>query len=203
MTLTIGVLASTRGTDLQELIDLSEAGKLDVKIACVISDKKEAYALERARKHRIEAIFIDPKGKKRETFDKEAAALLEARGVKVVVLIGYMRLFSSWFVEKYRNRIMNIHPSLLPLFPGMDRSVHEEVLNAGVKITGCTVHFVDEGKDTGPIILQEAVPVLNGDTVDSLKDRVQAAEKRILPQAIRLFAGNRLVVEGNKVRILS
>lgn len=202
MTLRIGVLASTRGTDLQELIDLSEAGRLDAKIACVISDKQDAFALERARKHGIEAIFLDPKGKKRETFDREAAALLDARGVRLVVLIGYMRLFSAWFVEKYRNKIMNIHPSLLPLFPGMDRSVHEEVLNAGVKVTGCTVHFVDEGKDTGPIILQEAVPVLEGDTVDSLKERVQAAEKRILPRAIALFSQGKLAVEGTKVRVL-
>ncbi|MEM2136722.1 MAG: phosphoribosylglycinamide formyltransferase, partial [Candidatus Methanomethylicia archaeon] len=175
----------------------------DVEIACVISNKRDAYILERARQRGVEAIFIDPKGKDRETYDKEVAAELDKCGVDLVLLIGYMRILSSWFVNKYRWKIMNIHPSLLPAFAGgMDLDVHRAVLDYGVKVTGCTLHFVDEGVDTGPIILQKAVPVDENDTPETLKPKVQRAEQEIIVEAIRLFQEGRLKIEGKRVRIL-
>ncbi|RLI93516.1 MAG: phosphoribosylglycinamide formyltransferase, partial [Candidatus Altiarchaeales archaeon] len=144
--LKIGVLASTRGTDLQAIIDEIEQGKLNAEVSVVISNKEDAYALERARKHGIDAVFIDPKGKTREEFDREVMKILDKKGVDVIALIGYMRLLSPEFVNRYRNRIMNVHPSLLPAFAGgMDKNVHKTVLEHGVKVTGCTIHFVDEG----------------------------------------------------------
>jgi len=199
----IGVLASTRGTDLQAVIDEIESGRLDAKIVCVISDKEDAYALERAKKHGIEAIYFDKKNKTREQFDEEVIKELEKRNVDLVLLIGYMRYLSKNFVEKYRNRIMNIHPSLLPAFAGgMDKSVHRAILEHGCKVTGCTLHFVDEGADTGPIILQKAVDIDENETVDSLKEKVQKAEQEIILKGIRLFQEGRLKVEGRKVKIL-
>ncbi len=201
--LKIGVLASTRGTDLQAIIDEIEQGKLNAEVSVVISNKEDAYALERARKHGIDAVFIDPKGKTREEFDREVMKILDKKGVDVIALIGYMRLLSPEFVNRYRNRIMNVHPSLLPAFAGgMDKNVHKTVLEHGVKVTGCTIHFVDEGADTGPIILQEAVKIDENETVDSLKEKVQSAEKRLYPEALRLFHEGRLRVEGRRVRIL-
>lgn len=191
--LKIGVLASTRGTDLQAIIEQSRSGELPCEVAVVVSDRKDAYALERARTYGIETVFVEPAAsrepaKGREEFDRRIAEILDEKKVELVVLIGYMRLLSPWFVSKYRNRIINIHPSLLPKYPGIDRSVHKAVLDAGEKVTGCTVHFVDEGKDTGKIILQKEVPILGGDTVETLKSRVQAAEQEILPEAIKMFA---------------
>lgn len=201
--LIIGVLASTRGTDLQAVIDEIESGKLDAEIACVISNKEDAYALERAREHKIEAIYIDQKNKTREQFDEEVIKELEKRNVELIFLIGYMRYLSKPFVEKYRNRIMNIHPSLLPAFAGgMDKSVHEAILEHGCKVTGCTLHFVDEGADTGPIIQQKAVEITEDETVESLKEKVQKAEQEIILKGIRLFQEGRLKVEGRKVKIL-
>ncbi len=200
--LKIGVLASTRGTDLQAIIDAINSGKLNAEIACVISNKQDAYALERARNHGIETIFIDSKGKSREDYDKEIAKELEKRKVELVCLIGYMRIVSDFLVNKYRNKIMNVHPSLLPAFAGgMDLNVHKEVLKAGVKETGCTIHFVDESVDAGPIILQKKVPVLPNDNPDTLKERVQAAEKVAYVEAIKLFIKNRLKVKAGKVLI--
>jgi phosphoribosylglycinamide formyltransferase-1 len=202
--LKVGVLASTRGTDLQSIVDSIRSGRLTgVEIEVVIGDRAEAYALERARKQGIEAIFIDPSGKGREEYDREVAKIFDKRGVELVVLIGYMRYLSPWFVSKYRNRIMNVHPSLLPAFGGkMDKDVHREVLEHGVKVTGCTIHFIDEGADTGPIILQKAVEVHEGDDVETLKRRVQEAEGELYPKAIELFRDGRLRVEGRRVRIL-
>ncbi|RLI96546.1 MAG: phosphoribosylglycinamide formyltransferase [Candidatus Aenigmatarchaeota archaeon] len=202
--LNIGVLASTRGTDMQTIIDEIEAGKLDAKISVVISNKKDAYALERARRHNIKAVFIDGKGKEREEFDREVAKVLDENKVGLILLIGYMRYLSRWFVNKYRNKIMNIHPSLLPAFAGgMDLNVHEEVLKHGCKVTGCTLHFVDEGADTGPIIAQKAVIIEEDETVNSLKEKVQRAEQEIIIKAIKLFAENKIKVDGRKVKILS
>ena len=202
--LNIGVLASTRGTDMQTIIDEIEAGKLDAKISVVISNKKDAYALERARRHNIKAVFIDGKGKEREEFDREVAKVLDENKVGLILLIGYMRYLSKWFVNKYRNKIMNIHPSLLPAFAGgMDLNVHEEVLKHGCKVTGCTLHFVDEGADTGPIIAQKAVIIEEDETVNSLKEKVQRAEQEIIIKAIKLFAENKIKVDGRKVKILS
>jgi len=201
--LRIGVLASSRGTDLQAIIDEIDAGKLDAEVSAVISNKEDAYALERARKHNIPAVFIDAKDKTREDFDREVAAILDEKKVEVVALIGYMRLLSPGFVHRYVNRIMNVHPSLLPAFAGgMDKNVHKTILEHGVKVSGCTIHFVDEGADTGPIILQEAVEIKEDETVDSLREKVQDVEKRLFPEALRLFHGGRLRVEGRRVHIL-
>lgn len=203
MTLNIAVLASTRGTDLQEIIDRIEAKTLtDVKLTCVISNKKDCGAMEKANKHKIEAISINPEEKSREEFDKEIATELEKRNVGLIVLVGYMRYLSPWFVHKYENKIMNIHPSLLPAFAGgMDKNVHKTILDSGVKVTGCTIHFVDEGADTGPIILQKSIPIADDETVDSLKEKVQALEKELYPKAIELFRDSKLEVQGKIVRV--
>ena len=209
----IGVLASTKATDLQAVIDAIESKQLNAKISVVISDKINAYALVRANNHDIEAIFIDPKSedileeedkeKRRELFDKKAAKILEENNVGLILAIGYMRFLSSWFVNRYKNKIMNIHPSLLPKFAGgMDRNVHRAVLDAGEKTTGCTLHFVDEGADTGPIILKKEVPIEENETVDTLKEKVQKAEQEIIIKAIELYEKGKIKVEDNKVKIL-
>lgn len=184
----IAVLASTRGTDMKAIINAIERKELDAEIACVISNKPDNYALERARKHGIEAIFISPKRKTREEFDKAVSAELEKRDVKLILLIGYMRLLSPWFVRKYHRRVMNIHPSLLPEFAGgMDSDVHQAVLDAGKKKTGCTLHWVTEEVDAGPIIAQKEVPVLENDTSETLKEKVQKAEQELLIEEIKNF----------------
>ena len=198
----IGVLASTKGTDLQAVIDAIQAKQLNAKISVVISNKEDAYALERARKHNIEAVFIDSKGKEREDFDREVNEVLEKHDVDLVLLMGYMRILSGWFVNKWKNKIMNIHPSLLPAFAsGMDKDVHAEVLKAGVKETGCTLHFVTEDVDTGPIIMQKKVSVEKKDTIESLKAKVQKAEQEIIVKALGLYEEGKIKVEGNKVTI--
>lgn len=199
----IGVLASTKASDLQGVIDAIKARKLDAKISVLISNKKDAYCLERAKKHNIKAVFIDGKGKEREDFDKEVSKVLEENNVELILLIGYMRYLSKWFVNKYRNKIMNIHPSLLPAFAGgMDLNVHEEILKHGCKVTGCTLHFVDEGADTGPIIAQKAIPVLEKDTADSLKEKVQKLEQECIIESIKKFADGKLKVKGRVVHVL-
>jgi len=202
--LRIAVLGSTRGTDLQAVIDAIESGGLDAEVVCVISNRRKAYILERARKHGIEAIYISPKGLSREEYDRLVMKELEKRApIDLILLIGYMRILSNEFVRRYRWRIMNIHPSLLPAFAGgMDLDVHKAVLDYGVKVTGCTLHFVDEGVDTGPIILQKPVKVDEDDTPETLKSKVQKAEQEIILEAIKLFKQGRLRVEGRRVRIL-
>ena len=202
--LRIAVLGSTRGTDLQAVIDAIESGDLDAEVVCVISNRRKAYILERARKHGIEAIYISPKGLSREEYDRLVMKELEKRApIDLILLIGYMRILSNEFVRRYRWRIMNIHPSLLPAFAGgMDLDVHRAVLDYGVKVTGCTLHFVDEGVDTGPIILQKPVKVDEDDTPETLKSKVQKAEQEIILEAIKLFKQGRLRVEGRRVRIL-
>ena len=201
--LKIGVLGSTRGTDLEGILQAIREGRINAEIVVVISDRKNAYILERARNHGIEAIYISPKNfPSRRDFDREISRILRERGVELVLLIGYMRILSPEFVEEWENRIMNIHPSLLPAFAGgMDLNVHEEVLKRGVKVTGCTLHFVDKGTDTGPIILQEPVRVEEDDTPESLKKRVQTAEQKILVEGIRLFLEGKLEVREGRVRI--
>lgn len=199
----IGVLASTKATDLQAVIDAIQSKKLDAKITVLVSNKKDAYCLERAKKHKIKAVFIDGKGKEREEFDKQASEVLEENNVDLILLIGYMRYLSKWFVDKYKNKIMNIHPSLLPAFAGgMDLNVHEEILKHGVKVTGCTLHFVDEGQDTGPIIVQKSIPVEEYDTADTLKEKVQKLEGEAITEGIKKFAAGKLKVEGRIVRVL-
>ena len=200
--LRIGVLASTKGTDMQAIIDAINSKKLNAVISVVISNKKDAFALERARKHNIKAVFIDSKGKDREQYDKKISKVLDDNKVDLVLLIGYMRFLIPWFVKKYKNRIMNIHPSLLPKYAGgMDKDVHAEVLKNREKITGATLHFVDEGADTGPIIMQKQVRIEKNETIDSLKEKVQKAEQEIIIKAIDLFGKGKIKVEGKKVRI--
>lgn len=202
MTLKIGVLGSTKGTDLQAVIDAIERDELDAEIVCVISDREDAFILERAREHGIEAIDIEYVGKRRILFDKAAAKEFDKRGVELVLLIGFMRILSPWMCKHYENRIMNIHPSLLPLFAGgMDTSVHEEVLNQGLKVTGCTLHFVTHKVDKGPIIMQKPVQVSEEETPDTLKEKVQAAEQELLVEAIRKFGEGKIKVDGNRVKV--
>ena len=202
--LEIGILSSTRGSDLPAVVKSIEQGKLRslARIAVIISNKESSGILEKARHYGIENYFLCSRGIGRIDYDKQVAQRLDRCNVQLIVLIGYMRLFSTWFVEEYQNRIMNIHPSLLPSFSGIDRKVHEDVLKYGCKVSGCTVFFLDEGKDTGPIIMQKVVPVLENDNVDSLRARVQKVEQEILPEAIRLCALGRLEVKARRVKIL-
>ncbi|HIE43656.1 MAG TPA: phosphoribosylglycinamide formyltransferase [Candidatus Omnitrophica bacterium] len=201
--LSVAILGSTRGTDMEGVVNAIRRGELDAEIVLVISDREDAYILKRAKDYGIPAIFINPKEfQKREDFDEKIAEKLEENGVDLILLIGYMMILSAPFVRKYKNRIMNIHPSLLPAFAGgMDLDVHKVVLEHGIKITGCTLHFVDEGTDTGPIILQEAVKVEEEDTPESLKKRVQEAEQKVIVEGIRLFQKGQIKVEGGRVRI--
>ncbi len=202
MTLKIGVLGSTKGTDMQAIIDAIERGELDAKIVCVISNEEDAFILERAKNHGIEAIFLEYEGMRRILFDKAAAKEFKKRGVELVLLIGFMRILSPWFCKHYENRVMNIHPSLLPLFAGgMDTDVHKEVLEKGIKVTGCTLHFVTPQVDKGPIIMQKPVMVEDSDTADTLKEKVQEAERGVLVEAIRKFADGKIKVEGDRVKI--
>lgn len=199
----IAILASTSGTDMQAIIDAIENNELDANISVVISNKPDNYALERARSHKLKAFFLDQKEKTREDYDKEVSDIIKNNNVELIVLIGYMKLMSNWFVNKYKNKVMNIHPSLLPAYAGgMDLNVHEEVLKRGCKITGASLIFIDEGADTGPIILQKAVEVSEGETPNTLKDKVQKAEQEILIKGIRLFFEKKLEVDGKRVKIL-
>lgn len=203
-TLCIAVWGSTKGTDMEAVITAIEKGELNAKIGVVISDRKDAYILERAKNHNIPALFIDPKDfDAREDFEKKIVEILDKEKIDLVLLLGYMRIISPYFIRQYKNKIMNIHPSLLPAFAGgMDLDVHKLVIEQGIKITGCTLHFVDEGTDTGPIIFQEAVKVNADDTPQSLKERVQKAEQKMIVEAVRLFQSGRLKVKGGKVEVL-
>jgi len=194
----IGVLVSGSGTNLQSIIDSIEAGSLSASIKIVISNKADAYALERAKKHGIATAVVRVKDfPARELFDSEVLRLLREAGVELVVLAGFMRLISSVLLEGYPMKIINIHPSLLPSFPGLE--VQKAALEYGVKFSGCTVHFVDGGLDSGPIIIQAVVPVKDEDTIESLQKRILAEEHRIYPQAIQLFSEGRIEVRGRRV----
>jgi len=194
----IGVLASGRGSNLQAIIDAVEAGRIKAELAVVISDKKDAYALERAKKHGISAEFVEHKtGMKREDYDFAVLERLREHGVELVLLAGYMKIIGLPLVEAFHNRMINIHPALLPSFPGLH--VQKKAVEHGVRFSGCTVHFVDSGMDTGPIIIQAVVPVLPEDDEDSLAARILKQEHRIYPEAVRLFCDGRLKVEGRRV----
>lgn len=196
----IGVLVSGSGSNLQSIIDHIEAGTLDAEIRVVLSNNPDAYALDRCRKHGISAAVIDHRPfKRREDFDRSAVAVLESSGVELVVMAGFMRVLSSEFFRVFPRRIMNIHPALLPAFPGMH--VQSQAVEYGVKFAGCTVHFADEGIDTGPIIIQSVVPVHDDDTAESLAVRILREEHRIYPQAIQYYAEGRIVIEGRRVFI--
>ncbi len=197
----IGVLVSGRGSNLQAIIDNIEQGKLSAEIAVVISDQADAFALERARKRGITAVHVSAKAYrgKRDEYDALLVAELRTHAVDLVVLAGFMRIISKTLVSAYRHRVMNIHPALLPSFPGLH--VQKAAIEHGVKFSGCTVHFVDEGMDTGPIIVQAVVPVLDGDTEDTLAARILVQEHKIFSRAIQLFAEGKLRVEGRRVLV--
>ncbi len=197
----VGVLASGRGTDFQSLVDARERGDLDVDLAVLVCNLPGAPVIGRAESHRIPAVVIDHKafGKDREAFEREVVKVLRKHVVDLVVLAGFMRLVTGYFIREFPNRIMNIHPSLLPAFPGAHP--HADAIAWGAKVSGCTVHFVDESVDGGPVILQKAVPVLDGDTAEALSERILEQEHVFLPLAVRLFAEGRLRIEGRRVRI--
>jgi phosphoribosylglycinamide formyltransferase-1 len=196
----IGVLISGGGTNLQAIIDAVEARCLDAKIELVLSNKADAYGLVRARNRGIPCEVLDHKAfASREAYDQGVVDLLRARGVELVVLAGFMRLLSPVFIKAYSNRIMNIHPALLPSFPGLH--VQRKAVEHGVRFAGCTVHFVNEECDEGPIIIQAVVPVFPDDTEETLAARILKQEHRIYPRAIQLYAENRLAVVGRKVLV--
>ncbi|OGS51147.1 MAG: phosphoribosylglycinamide formyltransferase [Euryarchaeota archaeon RBG_16_68_12] len=197
----VGVLASGRGTDFQSLIDAKERGTLDVHFAVLICNVPGAPVIERAQGHGIPAVVVDHKGfgKDREAFEREVVRVLREHGVDLVVFAGFMRLVTGYFVREFPSRIINIHPALLPAFPGTHGQ--EDAIRHGVKVSGCTIHFVDESTDGGPIIFQKAVPVLDDDTPDTLAARILEQEHVFLPLAVQLFAEGRLKVEGRRVRI--
>jgi len=188
---------------LQAIIDATERGEIPGLVRVVISSKQNAYALQRARQHSIEGLFIDPKRyKTRLGFAKKIVRELKSRKIDLVCLAGFMHILPPYFVRQFRHRIMNIHPALLPAFGGegmYGHHVHEAVIQAGVKYSGCTVHFVDEGCDTGPIIVQKAIPVRQTDTPEILAKRILKWEHKLYPQAVKLFSEGRLVVKGRKV----
>jgi phosphoribosylglycinamide formyltransferase 1 len=198
--LKIGVLVSGNGTNLQAILDRCADGSLSAEIACVISNKAEAYALERARKHGIPTVHIDHRDYPgRAHYDAALVDTLHKHDVGLVVLAGFMRIITPVLIDAFPAAIMNIHPALLPAFPGLH--AQRQALEYGVRITGCTVHFVDAGTDTGPIILQTAVAVDAEDTEETLSAKIQLEEHRIYPQAIQLYADGRLKVVGRKVII--
>ena len=196
--LAIGVLASGRGSNLQALLDACAAPRFPARIAVVVSDREQAPALERASAAGVAGVFLNPKDfADRVAYDAAVANELHARGVGLVCLAGFMRLLSAEFVRVFRGRMLNIHPSLLPAFPGLH--AQRQALAHGVKVAGATVHFVDEGLDTGPIVLQAPVPVEPGDTEATLSARILVEEHRLYPAAVRLFAEGRLEIVGRRV----
>jgi len=197
----LGVLASGQGTNLQAIIDASLKGEIEVEVSVVISDKRDAYALKRAEEHSIPAIFINRGDfSSKEEYEREIIKNLQKHEVSLVILAGYMRVVGKEFAKEYKGKMMNIHPALLPSFPGL--KAWEQAYNYGVKVSGVTVHFVEEGVDTGPVILQRAVEVKEDDTPARLLQRIHQEEYKIYPQAIQLFAQGKLKIEGRRVRII-
>jgi phosphoribosylglycinamide formyltransferase-1 len=200
--LKLGVLASGRGSNFQSIIESTENGCLKGKaeIAVLIVDKEEAFARKRARNHGIAEVWLNPKDSPtKDAYFERIRDELNARAVDLVVLAGFMRIVRKPLIDAFPNRIMNIHPALLPAFPGLH--AQQQAVDYGVRVSGCTVHFVDEGMDTGPVIIQAAVPVAPDDTEETLSARILTEEHRIYPEAIRLYAEGRLSVENRKVNI--
>jgi len=194
----IGILISGRGSNMLALADAVDEGRIPgAEIALVISDQAKAAGLDRANKRGLKTIVIQRRGRSREEHDREIVATLKAHQIEIVCLAGYMRLLSSYFIETYRNRILNIHPSLLPAFPGLD--AHRQVLEHGVKWTGCTVHFVDETLDGGPIIGQKVVPVFPDDTEETLAARILKEEHQLYAEALALVVSGKYEVVGRRV----
>jgi len=197
----IAVLVSGRGSNLQAIIDSIENKYLHAQISVVISDIGDAYALERARTHGIKAVHIDPKRfESKESYETEILRVLDSHNVQLMLLAGYMKILGKTLLTAYKNRILNIHPALLPAFPGLH--AQEQAFKHGVKVAGCTVHFVDEELDGGPIILQKCVEVKEDDTAQTLAERILEQEHKIYPEAIKLFVENKLRIEGRKVNII-
>ena len=202
MVVKIAVLVSGRGSNLQAIIDSIEKGYIkNAEINVVISNKADAYALERARSHGVNAVFLDPSEYDKAGYDKEILNVLKRDNTDLLLLAGYFRLLGNEIIEAYRNKILNIHPSLLPAFKGLH--AQKQAFEYGVKVAGCTVHFVDEGLDSGPIIIQSCVPVLQGDTEETLTDRILEKEHIIYPEAVRLFVEGKLKIEGRNVVFLN
>jgi len=197
---TIGILISGRGSNMLAILDAVEARRIPARVGCVISNVEGAGGLARARDHGIDTVVIDHRGHTREAHDRHMHDELERRGVNLVCLAGYMRLLSPFFIRCYPNRILNIHPSLLPAFPGMH--AQQQALDHGVKVSGCTVHVVDEELDHGPIVIQRAVPVEDDDSEETLSARILAEEHRAYPEAVRLFAEGRVRVDGRHVHVV-
>ncbi len=193
----LAVLASGYGSNLQAIINAVQGGEIDGRVVVVISDLQNAFALQRARDAGIEALFVDPSSfPGRDAYNREIVYQLQNRQVDLVILAGYMRLLSKYFVKEFKDQILNIHPSLLPAFPGLDGV--KQALDYGVKVSGCTVHFVDEGLDTGAIILQEAVHVSDTDTEDSLHQRIHEVEHRLYPRAVQLYIKGKFKSDGRR-----
>jgi phosphoribosylglycinamide formyltransferase-1 len=198
--LKIGVLASGRGSNFQSIMDEIESDRLKAEIVLLITDNPSAFAIERAIKHGVEYLVIQPKEyRSRDDYFTRIADDLKKKNVELVVLAGFMKIVGKPLIDAFPNRIMNIHPALLPSFPGLHSQ--KQALDYGAKISGCSVHFVDEGMDTGPIIIQASVPVFQNDTEETLSERILKYEHRIYPEAIRLFSEGKIKVEGRKVRI--
>lgn len=203
--LNIGVLISGGGTNLQSIIDNTQNGKIKGKIKLIISNREEAYGLTRGRNAGIESIYLNSKDFKNEReYNERLMELFKEKEIDLIILAGYLRVLSKEFIEAFQEKIINIHPSLIPSFCGKGyygKKVHEEVIKSGVKITGASVHFVDEGTDTGPIILQDIVYVDPQDTVDTLQKKVLEVEHKLLGKAVEFFCEGRLLIEGRKVII--
>lgn len=197
----IAVLVSGSGSNLQSIIDSVESGYLKIQIAVVLSNKEEAYGLTRAKNHGIPAQVVRHGDfESREEFETSLIEVFDGYGVDLLVLAGFMRVLTPLFVSHYHHRIINIHPAILPSFPGTHSQ--KQALDYGVRFSGCTTHFVDEGTDTGPIIIQAIVPVLPDDTEESLGARILKEEHRIFPESLKLWSEGRLLIEGRKVKIL-
>jgi phosphoribosylglycinamide formyltransferase 1 len=198
MTKKIGVLLSGRGSNFEALADAAASGRIPgAEIAVVISNREGAPGVERAAARKIPARVIPSRGLEREAYDRQVVAVLREHGVELVCLAGFMRLLSPYFIAEFRSRILNIHPALLPSFPGLESQ--RQALEYGVRFSGCTVHFVDENLDAGPVILQAVVPVLDDDTPDALAARILKEEHRIYAEAVRLVLEGRYRIEGRRV----
>ena len=185
----LGVLGSTKGTDLQAILDAIHSGALDASVVVVVSNRNNSYILERARNYNIPNVFVPHAGRTRDEFDREITAALLQYNVDFVLLVGFMRILSAEFCRKWQDRILNVHPSLLPKYAGgVDTNVHEEVLRNGDMETGCTIHFVTEEVDSGPILIQKKCAVAREDTVESLKTKVQQLEGIAFIEAIKMIA---------------
>ncbi len=198
----VAVMASGRGSNFQAIIDSSERGEMpNAQIVHLIADNKDAYAIQRASKHKIDYTVIESKKYSREDFEIHTLKVLQNKKVDVIVLAGFMRILTSKFINSYKNKIINIHPSLLPSFPGAH--AHRDTISYGAKISGCTVHLVDEGVDTGPIIMQASLQVDENETEETLSQKILPLEHELLPRALELFCSKKLKIDGRNVSIIT